>query len=255
MSQVYLRFHGTLNDFLPVALRHIPIAVALQGVTAVKHPIESLGVPHPEIEQIWVNSQSVDFGYWVQADDQIELYPMGVEAISKPGMLLRPLLTPPLRFILDTHLGQLATYLRLFGFDTLYRNDYHDAELAQIAHAETRILLTRDRGLLKRKLVVYGYCVRTGAPRQQLIEVLCRYHLTDAMALWQRCLRCNGHLTVVAKETIFDQLEPRTQRYYEDFHRCQSCGQIYWQGSHHTQMQAFIDDVLREVSGPDQGRE
>jgi len=56
--------------------------------------------------------------------------------------------------VLDTHLGRLAAYLRMLGFDSLYRNDYHDEELACIS------ALTRDRGLLKRNIVVHGYLVR-----------------------------------------------------------------------------------------------
>jgi uncharacterized protein with PIN domain len=247
MSHVYFRFFADLNDFLPPGQRHTTIPVPLNGVAAVKHPIESLGVPHPEVELILANGQPVDFGYQLQTDDQIEVYPADAAPTFEGTPLLRPPLAPPVSFVLDTHLGQLATYLRLLGFDTLYRNDYDDAELACISHEQRRVLLTRDRGLLKRKNVVYGYCVRGSESRRQLLDVMRRYRLLAEICPWRRCLRCNGLLEPAEKAQILDQLAPKTRLYYDVFQRCQSCGQIYWQGSHHARMQAFVEEVLREA--------
>ncbi|MFN8488706.1 MAG: Mut7-C RNAse domain-containing protein [Caldilineaceae bacterium] len=247
MEQVYFRFYGELNDFLPPDQQGQTIPVPLNGAAAVKHPIESLGVPHPEVDAILVNQKAVDFAYLLQASDQIEVYPINAKPAVAFSLHLRPPLAGPIRFVLDTHLGQLATYLRLLGFDTLYRNDYADAELARISSEETRLLLTRDRGLLKRKLVVYGHCVRNSDPRQQLIDVLRRYGLQDQVQVWQRCPRCNGELAPVAKAEILDQLEPKTKLYYAEFQRCRQCGQIYWQGSHYAHIQSFVDEVLAEL--------
>jgi uncharacterized protein len=216
MAQAEFCFYGELNDFLPAARRGGWISVSLNGSTAVKHLIEALGVPHPEVDLILAGGQPVDFGYAVQDGDQIEVYPIDAGA---PRNVLRPPLTPPVGFVLDTHLGQLATYLRLLGFDTLYRN-----------------------------AVVYGYCVRTSQPRQQLIDVLRRYRLNDAVQPWRRCLRCNGLLVAAAKAEILAHLEPKTQRYYEEFQRCVDCGQIYWQGSHHSHMQTFITELMQELN-------
>jgi uncharacterized protein with PIN domain len=247
MSHAYFRFFGPLNDFLPKHQRQRVISVALNGVTAVKHTIESLGVPHPEIELILANQQPVDFSYLVQSGDHVDVH--GVIPVNgKPqrGMLRAPL-APPLRFVLDTHLGQLATYLRLLGFDALYRNDYDDAELAQISQVEQRVLLTRDRGLLKRKNVIYGYCVRASDPRRQIIDVLRRYQLAGEIRAWRRCLRCNGVLAPADKAQIWERLAPKTRLHYDEFHRCQSCGQIYWQGSHYAAMQKFVESVVQEI--------
>jgi uncharacterized protein with PIN domain len=238
-------FFGELNDFLPPARRNRVICVALNGNAAVKHLIECLGVPHPEVELILANGQPVDFAYFVQPGDEIEVHPISTTGDANVPPLLRPPLTPPLRFVLDTHLGQLATYLRLLGFDALYRNDYDDAELAHISNSELRILLTRDRGLLKRKSVVYGYSVRVSDPRQQVVDVLRRYRLAAAIDPWRRCLRCNGLLHAAPKSAILDQLEPKTRLYYDEFQQCDRCGQVYWQGSHHARMQSFVEDVLQ----------
>jgi uncharacterized protein with PIN domain len=150
-------------------------------------------------------------------------------------------------------LGVLATYLRLLGFDALYRNDFGDPELATIAADEGRVLLTRDRGLLKRKIVTYGHCLRATAPRRQVVAVVKRFALAGQAQPWQRCLRCNGLLETVEKAEVFDRLQPKTQRYYEQFQRCTACDRIYWQGSHHAHLAELVAAVLQEAgagSGP-----
>ena len=242
-DQIYLRFHAELNDFLPAEARHTTVLHPLNGAIAIKHLIESVGVPHPEVEQILVNGQPADFGYLLQPQDRIDVYAASVENQVSASIQLRPPLAPPVRFVVDTHLGQLARNLRLFGFDTLYRNDYDDPELADISSQEKRVLLTRDRGLLKRKIVVYGHWVRPTEPRQQLISVLRRYDLAVEICTWHRCLRCNGVLVSVPKEDVLESLETNTKRYYHTFQRCAECGQVYWQGSHVERMQAFVEGI------------
>ncbi|RIK42938.1 MAG: twitching motility protein PilT [Chloroflexi bacterium] len=248
MAQAFFRFFGELNDFLPSVQREQTLVAPLNGSVTVKHLIESLGPPHPEIEAIFANQEPVNFEYVVQSGDRVDVHPVSTVNGVVRVRPLRPPLTPPLRFVLDTHLGQLATYLRLLGFDALYRNDFDDAELAQISATETRVLLTRDRGLLKRKCVIYGYCVRVSEPRQQLVDLLRRYRLTAAIQPWRRCLRCNGLLRTTAKAAILDQLEPKTRLFYDDFQQCDTCGQIYWQGSHHARMEAFVTEIMAAVN-------
>jgi uncharacterized protein with PIN domain len=148
---------------------------------------------------------------------------------------------------LDNHLGRLARYLRLLGFDALYFNDQaDDPELAQIAHDEARILLTRDRGLLKRSLVTYGYCLRTTDSKAQLTAVLHRYQLHDQIKPWTRCLRCNGRLQPVEKEVILHRLEPKTKLYFDDFQICRDCAQIYWKGSHFGKLESLIAAAIND---------
>jgi len=245
--QVTYRFYGSLNDFLPQKQRYTEIALSLTEHAAVKHPIESLGVPHPEVDAILVNRTPVDFSYRLQDSDRVEVYPQEVTHLLRRHLPLRPPLPSPVRFVADTHLGQLAAYLRMFGFDTLYRNDYEDAQLAEIAASEQRVLLTRDRGLLKRKIVVHGYCVRELEPRVQVVSVLRRYRLGASVQPWQRCTHCNGPVRAVHKADVLDRLEPKTKRYYDEFQQCTVCGQVYWRGSHFEQMAVFVDAVLAQV--------
>lgn len=247
MSHILLRLHAELNDFLPIEQRHKVTSHPLNDSAAVKHLIESAGVPHPEVGLILVNDRAVDFGHLLKPRDCVDVYPATHFTPNAPLVHLRPPLRPPIRFVLDTHLGQLARYLRLFGFDALYCNDYDDPTLAQISSRYDRVLLTRDRGLLKRKIVVYGHCVRAADPRQQIIAILRRYDLVDYIHGWHRCLHCNGLLQTVSKESIIDRLEPKTRRFYNEFHLCQTCSKIYWKGSHYVDMQAFMQDILAEL--------
>ena len=80
----------------------------------------------------------------------------------------------------------------MLGFDSLYRNDFSDEELAQISDNEKRILLTRDRGLLKRSQVTHGYLLTTRDPRQQLLAVIHRFDLVSSFKPFARCIACNG---------------------------------------------------------------
>ena len=240
MASAELRFYEELNDFLAPALRRRAFTHAFERRTSIMSLIESFGVPHTEIDIILVNGHSVDFGYIVEDGDHISVYPVFERLDVTPLVRLRP---APLRtsaFIIDSNLGRLARYLRLLGFDCLYRNDYDDDTIAGLASREARIVLTRDRALLQRKLITRGYFVRAVDPRQQVREVLARLDLYRQVNPFTRCSRCNGTLQDVDKQQVASQLEPKTHRYYDTFRQCTRCGQVYWQGSHHTRTQRLI---------------
>ena len=206
--------------------------------------IEALGVPHTQVDLILVDGWSVDFSYRVAPGDRISVFPVFESVDITPLLEVRPRPLRQTRFVLDTHLGRLATYLRLMGFDTLYRNDYDDSELVRISVGETRILLTRDRGLLKRRALTHGYSVRETNPRRQLGEVLDRFDLRRSAAPFTRCLRCNGCLRLVPKEAVLERLPPRTRRDYDEFRICRGCDRVVWQGSHYQRMRRLVDAVL-----------
>ena len=244
-NYAYFRFYGSLNDFLPSSRRQQGFAYLVRGNPSIKDTIEALGIPHPEVELILANGQSVDFSYSLKNGDRFSVYPQFTSLSLGSLQLLRPhlLLT---RFVLDVHLGKLATYLRLLGFDTWYRNDCDDEELADISDSEQRILLTRDRGLLKRSIVTYGYCVRAINPIQQSREVLQRFALWDKIRSFQRCLRCNGDLVSVDLDEVSARLPTKTRQYYNKFYLCQGCQQIYWKGSHYSDLQKLVQKITNE---------
>lgn len=238
-----MRFYEELNDFLPQERRKVCFNHDFQRRASIKDMIEAQGVPHTEIELILVNGCSVDFSYIVQDGDRISVYPMFETFDVQPLVRVRPDPLRISRFILDVHLGKLARYLRLLGFDTLYRNDYEDAELARLASEERRILLTRDRDLLKRAVVTHGCYVRAVDPRRQIEEVMARLDLYRAIQPFQRCVRCNGPLAATPKQAVWERLPLETRRCVEEFWVCEACGQIYWKGSHMPHIRRFIQAI------------
>jgi uncharacterized protein with PIN domain len=245
------RFYAELNDFLSPERRYHRFDYEVQGNPAVKDSIEALGVPHTEVDLILVNGESVDFTYHLKDGDQVSVYPVFESVDITTLVRLRPAPLREVRFVLDTHLGRLAGHLRMLGFDTVYHNDCSDDELARISSEGKRILLTKDRGLLKRNMVTHGYYVRGTHPREKLIEVLQRFDLFGQVQPFTRCIRCNGPLEDVPKEAIFDLLPPKVKAGYDDFRRCQSCGQVYWKGTHYERMRRFLERVLGEAQQAD----
>jgi len=219
---------GELNDFLPHYRKNKTFSLDFEDHQSLKHLIESIGVPHTEIGRVLVNGKPVESNSRLHDGDQVTVYPADTPMSDEPC------------FILDNHLGQLATYLRMLGFDSLYRNDYQDDELSRVASEEERVLLTRDRRLLMRKAIRRGYCIHQTDPRQQAVEVLRRFKLFGQVKPFQRCLRCNSPLQLVAKQDIIERLEPLTKLYYDDFRICPSCHQVYWKGSHYAHMLEMI---------------
>ncbi len=248
MAEAAVRFYAELNDLLPPARRGRAFRHRFGGRPAVKDTIEALGVPHTEVDLILVNGGSVAFTHRLQDGDRVSVYPVFQSLDISPLVRVRPRPLREPRFVVDVHLGRLAAYLRLLGFDTLYRNDYADETLARVSRGEGRILLSRDRGLLKRSLVTHGYCVRSTRPRQQLVEVLRRFDLAQAAVPFQRCMRCNTRLAPVGKEQIQERLRPATQELHEEFSACARCRRVYWKGTHYDQLRRLVTDVLTEAA-------
>ncbi|MEW5850842.1 MAG: Mut7-C RNAse domain-containing protein [Myxococcota bacterium] len=245
-SHVVFRFYAQLGDLLPPARRGVAFAHACTGAASVKDVIESLGVPHTEVGFIVVDGVPADFRHLAQPGERISVYPPFRALDLAPFPQLVPPLEPEPRFVLDTHLGTLARYLRMLGFDTVYSNHATDGDLAATSAHEQRILLTRDRGLLKRSVVTHGHLVRSGQPREQLREVTERYSLWSRLHPLQRCLACNTPLHHVTRETVQHHLPPRVRARQHEFQQCPGCQRIYWPGSHHARMLAFITAVHGE---------
>lgn len=244
--RVRLRFYEELNDLLAEGRRKREFAHEYGKSGSIKDLIESLGVPHTEIDLILVNGRSVDFAYQVRDGDRISVYPVFESLDITPLTHLRPRPLRDPRFVIDGHLGRLAAYLRMLGFDALYRNDYDDPTLADISVQQHRILLTCDRKLLMRKQISHGYFVRSRQPHEQLREVVARLDLYRLLRPFSRCMHCNGLIQPVAKALIQDQLPPHTRAHRNTFGQCGQCGKIYWKGTHCRQMQRLIDGLTAD---------
>lgn len=242
MAQIRLRFYQSLNDFIAPALSGTEIIHDFERKASVKDMIESFNVPHTEVELILVNGIAVDFNYIVQNNDCIQVYPACENSTVAMSLRLRLEPSRPPLFVVDTNLGKLARYLRLLGFDCLYRNDYDDNAVAKIANEQQRTVLTRDRMLLQRRIITYGYFVRADMPKIQTKEVLKRFNLYSLIKPLIRCTNCNGKLVEVDKHRIEYRLEPLTKQHYDRFLVCSECGQVYWQGSHCMRIKRLVDE-------------
>lgn len=243
MKTVSIRFYEELNDFLPEENRKVRFEHKFSGQPSVKDMIESLGVPHTEVDMILANGKSVDFTYIVKDKDDISVYPVFESFDIKDVQHLRP---EPLRnpkFVLDVHLGTLARYLRMTGFDSAYRNDLDDDEIVRISLKERRTILTRDKGILKRSEVTHGYYVRNTEPEKQLKEVINRFHLQNKIEEFTRCMECNIPLEKVDKEKIIDCIPPKVKARHDEYFICPNCNRIYWKGTHYEKMKNLIDSL------------
>jgi len=250
MASALFRFYAELNDFLPARQRLRDNPIEFQPPCPLRHLIETFGVPHTEVEVILMNGRSVGLEQPVVDGVRVSVYPM-FEALDITPLLRlreRPLRDP--RFVADAHLGRLARYLRLLGFDTLYGNDPGDEALAALAAGEHRILLSRDRGLLMRREITHGCYIRAGRPLEQLRYVLERCDLRRMVRPFTRCMKCNASLKRVAKAEVESRLQPATRAHYHDFWQCSGCGQVYWKGGHYARLQEFVQGVCR---GPGRG--
>jgi uncharacterized protein len=219
---------------LEMFLRHgrpSPRLVACDGVSTLGHVVESVGVPLTEVGELLVNGQPADVSYRPRGGDLVSV-----------GAVPRPQQAGPHRFVLDVHLGTVARRLRLVGVDAAYSADADDDELIEQANADRRVLLTQDRGILRRRRLWLGAFVRGAGPDAQFADVLDRF--APPLAPWTRCTACNGLLEPVPKAEVAPRLQPGTRRSYQMFSRCRDCGHIYWRGAHSGRLKAIVESAL-----------
>ena len=224
-----------LRFLLPVRHRSGDVLVVPDGTSSMGHVVESLGVPLTEVGELRAGGVRVAPGRRLAPGDVVDVLPVR-----------RPQRLPDERFLLDVHLGALARRMRLVGVDTAYRTAAADAELVAQAAAERRVLLTRDRGLLRRRALPVGAYVRGDHADEQLADVVERF--SPALRPWTRCPACNGMLAPVPLAEVEDRLEPGTRRTYTEFSRCPDCGRVYWRGAHSTRLTALVEGALRAAA-------
>jgi uncharacterized protein with PIN domain len=222
-----IRVAPSLRFLLPARHRDGEVTVEVNGATSLTHLIEALGVPRTEVGSVLVNGRPATLQDRPRPGDVIDVPPV-----------LRPQAVSGARFVLDVHLGTLARWMRLLGIDTAYRNDASDPELVEQGNAEGRVVLTKDRGLLRRRELGAGAYVLGSSPDDQLADVLDRF--APPLAPWTRCLACNGGLEPVEKQRVEHLLEPGTRASYDAFSRCRECGQPYWHGAHAARLDALV---------------
>lgn len=234
--RVHLEIARELRLFLAPRHRGGSLSLGWDGTSSLGHLVESAGVPLPEVGKLTVGGKAVSPSYRPEPHDRATV-----------GPVRRPQPLPAARFVLDVHLGTLARRLRLVGVDTAYSNDSDDDELIDQANATRRVLLTQDRGLLRRRKLWLGAYVRGARPDEQLADVLDRF--APPLAPWTRCLACNGPLAPARKRDVERYLKPGTRRTYDEFARCLVCGGVYWRGAHSRRLDAIVHSATRTVAG------
>jgi uncharacterized protein with PIN domain len=240
MVMASFRFYEELNDFLPRDRRGCSFETPCARAATTKHMIEALGVPHTEVELVLVNGESTGFDRLLEEGDRVAVYPK-FESFDISALLRvreRPLRR--LRFVADAHLGGLARLLRMAGFDTLYDNNYRDEAIEAIAHDEERVVLTRDRELLKRRTITHGCYVHTLKAAHQLKELFDRLDLSPSARPFTVCLHCNAPLRDVDKAEVIDQLPPSVRELHNEFNTCEVCHRVFWKGSHWKRMTSLL---------------
>ena len=227
------------------------MAVAIDRARSVKDAIESVGVPHPEVDLILVDGVSVDFTHVLRGGERVAVYPMFEALDIAPVRRLRGLPLREPRFVADVHLGKLARHLRMAGFDTRYAPDWDDDHIVARAATERLTILTRDKGMLRRSDVERGYFVRATAADEQLREVVAALQLEARLAPFSRCRECNALLEEAPRESVLEQLPARVRGSYTRFKRCPRCARVYWEGTHYARMRSLIE----RVGGVDQAEQ
>lgn len=251
---VVLRLYGELNRHLPPG-RCRCFEQVIDAGRCVGELLARLGVPVAAVDLVLVNGQSVDFHQSLADGDRVSVYPafqaLDIGPVSRlPGRPLRSV-----RFVADVHLGRLARYLRLLGFDARYDTRAADAELLTVSRSQRRILLSRDRALLDDPTLWRGYRVRETAPRRQIAEVLARFDLYRLAAPLTRCLVCNTPLRPLAPAQAAPRLADDIGSRFSTFRECPGCGRIYWQGSHYRNLQRVVGELLAPAQAAPRGQD
>ncbi|MDH3251919.1 MAG: Mut7-C ubiquitin/RNAse domain-containing protein [Ignavibacteria bacterium] len=244
----FIRLYAELLDYLPLAGRCL--ACPLEKPEPVEGVLRRLGVPMEQVDLVLVNGTSAGAGARIFPGDEVSVYPVFESFDIRSVVRLRDRPLRRVRFVADVHLGKLATFLRMLGFDTLYRNDYQDWQLVGISVGEGRVLLTRDRTLIEQGGVTRGYLVRESVSRRQLGEVVRRFDLYALVDPFTKCLRCNTDIVMVSKDSVMRRLPPVVRLCFDTFWRCRTCDRIYWRGGHVQRMTELIASLKSdEVSG------
>jgi len=245
------RFYEELNDFLPLNKRKTSFRWPFFNTPAVRDVIQAIGVPHTAIDLVLVDGESVDFAHRLKGGERVAVYPVFERLDISPVIRLRPEPLRDTRFIVDAHLGKLARYLRMLGFDAAYERRFENSEIIDRSLSEKRIILTRSPELLKHNRVTHGCWVRHEDPLDQLLEVLRELDLSRQAKPFTRCMDCNGGIAEVEKAAIADRIDPLILQRFSEFRQCRDCGKIYWKGSHHEHMARMINRMhLTKSAGP-----
>lgn len=150
-------------------------------------------------------------------------------------------------FLADVHLGKLARILRLLGFDVYWRNDLDDFEITSMSRSSGRVVLSRDRELLKRKAIVRKLYILSTDPIEQTAQVIREFGLLGDIAPFTRCSACGSPLQNIGEPEIADGLPASVKGKYSAYFRCTACGKLFWKGDHFRTMGVLLERIEKAL--------
>ena len=241
--KIFVQFDDSFDYFLASPKNGCPFKYRLNRKASVKDIIESFGVPHTEVGHITYGRKQTDFSF-------LPSFPglLNVQCIEPPFQVLSPTYLRPIplkqvKFIADANVIKLGRLLILMGFDVRYSSSFSDREIANIAQAEARIVLTRDTDLLKRKKIIFAKRIKADFPYPQLIETIHFFGLQEQISFFSRCATCNRRLVEVSKDKVIHLLEPKTKKNFDTFSQCPQCNNVYWKGSHFDNIKKMLSSM------------
>ncbi len=232
-----LRIAPDLRFLLPPRRRSAAVLeVALDGTSTLVHLVESVGIPRTEFATPLIDGRPAAMEIAPPAGCVVDVLPV---QRPQPGWQSG--------FLLDVGLGSLARRLRLLGLDATYDSDKGDDELLVAAIRTGRILLTQDRGLLRRRALPRGALVRGQGADDQLADVLRRF--APLLSPWTRCPACNAPVSSVDARDVAHLVHAGTRETVAEFGRCEGCGKVYWRGAHALALSARIERAREVVRG------
>jgi uncharacterized protein len=152
------------------------------------------------------------------------------------------------RFVTDAMLGKLTKWLRVMGIDVMYGRDIGDEQLLQYAASDGRVLLTRDRRLMRRRGQARRVFIESDYYHEQVRQVVQAFHLANRIEVFSRCIRCNTPLQTIAKEVVAGRVPSFIFATQMAFKHCTACERLYWGGTHRDnmlrQLQTMLGDLL-----------
>ncbi len=245
---VRVRCYAELNDALPEHRRYREFDNDTAVSSTVSALLTSLGVPEKDVDLILCNGESVPTDHVLRNGDRLSVYPV-FESFDVSGQTrVRDQPLRMIRFVADVHLGSLARYLRMLGFDTAYRSFADPASLITLSLQEHRTLLSRSSSLVADRRLTHAMRILSPDPRRQLIEVLHRLDLVSSILPFSRCIACNDPVVPVERAEVLDRLPESIKGKDLLYRKCRRCDRIYWEGSHTAHMREFIRRVIAEAA-------
>jgi len=244
MTKATFRFYEELNDFLTKPRRKVDFEVAFRGKRSVKDMIESLGVPHTEVDLILINGNSVDFNYIVKDGDRASVYPTFESFNIKSVTYLRRKPLRQTRFIADINLGDIVKRMRMIGFDVYFNSALINSQIIDVSLKDKRIILTKSKQLLKFKKVTHAIFIHPGSKDEQVKRIINKLDIKNQAKPFSRCLHCNSLLKKTTKEDVLRRIPPKTRDYCEEYFICESCDKLFWNGTHMINMGNFVYRML-----------